>query len=96
MKLISDTHDTLEHATIIDSIRKDQRIAAQNLAPDPAVWPDSIVLRRVIGDLARDHKWIKRIDYAESAFALALPIVPDASILKTRLNGLWQWIQQNE
>lgn len=96
LKLISDTHDTLEHATIIDSIRKDQRIAAQNLAPDPAVWPDSIVLRRVIGDLARDHKWIKRIDYAESAFALALPIVPDASILKTRLNGLWQWIQQNE
>ncbi len=93
---ICDSHDTLEQATVIDCIAKDPRVQAQNLGNNPAVWPESHVLRRVIGDLANKGKWIKRIDYAEKAFAFALPLLPRASILKLQLAELWSWIQKNE
>lgn len=95
LRVISENHDTLEYASLIDAIRKDPRVAGQDLAPDPADWPESAALRRVMGVLAneRKRKWIKRIDYAEKAFRFALPHLPDESLLKTRLDALWKWIQ---
>lgn len=93
---ICGSHDTIEHATVIDSIAKEPRVQALNLDNDPALWPESPVLRQVMGDLANKGKWIKRIDYAEKVCAFALPLFPEASILKSRLAALWSWIQRNE
>jgi len=93
---ICGSHDTIEHATVIDSIAKEPRVQALNLDNDPALWPESPVLRQVMGDLANKGKWIKRIDYAEKVCAFALPLLPEASILKSRLAALWSWIQRNE
>ena len=90
---ISENHDTLELATIIDSIRSTPAVAGQNLVADPAGWPESQALRQVMGDLAHSGSWIKRMDYAEKTFQFALPLLPDASTLKSRLNALWNWIQ---
>lgn len=92
---ICGNHDTLEHASVINCIANEQRVRAQNLGNDPALWPESPVLRQVMGDLANDGKWIKRIDYAEKAFAFALPLLTEASLLKSRLAALWSWIQRN-
>ena len=96
LETICDSHDTLECATAIDSIVKEPRVQAQNLGNDPAVWPESPELRQVMGDLANNGKWIKRIDYAEKAFAFALPLLLGTSILKLRLAALWSWVQKNE
>lgn len=93
---ICNSHDTLEIPTVIDRITKEPRVEDQNLANDPAVWPESQALRQVMGDLANSGKWIKRIDYAEKVFAFALPLLPEASIFKSRLAELWSWIQRNE
>jgi hypothetical protein len=93
LQLISDGHDTLEHATIIDAIRNDVRLAALALGANPAAWPEGDLIRQAIGKLAKDGKWIKRIDYAQNVFAFALPHVPSGGALMTRLDALWQWIQ---
>lgn len=90
---ISQNHDTLELATIIDSVRTAPSVAALNLAAGAADWPDSPALRQVIGDLAHKRDWIKRIDYAARTFRFALPLLPDDSVTKSRLNALWNWIQ---
>lgn len=93
---ISENHDTLEHATIIDCVRTSAGVAGHNLDADPTTWLENPALRKVIGDVAHEHKWIKRIDYAEKAFTLALPLLSDAGVLKTRLGVLWDWLQRNE
>jgi hypothetical protein len=96
LKTISDCHDTLEYATVIDCIVKDPRVQAQRIGNDPAVWQESIVLRQAMGDSANKGKWIKRIDYAEKTFEFALPLLPETSILKLQLAALWSWVQRNE
>lgn len=96
LQTICDSHDTIEHATIIDSIVKEPRIQLQNLDNDPASWPESQLLRKVMGDLANSGAWIKRIDYAEKVFAFAFPHLSDASVIKSRLDALFSWIQRNE
>jgi hypothetical protein len=93
LHLISDGHDTLEHDTIIDAIRTDTRLAALALAENPAAWPEGALIRQVIGKLAKDRNWIKRIDYTQKAFTFAFPHLPDGGVLMTRLDALWQWIQ---
>lgn len=93
LQLISDGHDTLEHATIIDAIRSDARLAALALAEDAVAWPEDDLIRQVIGKLAKDRNWIKRIDYAQKVFAFAFPHLPAGSVMMTRLDALWRWIQ---
>jgi putative ATP-dependent endonuclease of OLD family len=96
LQTICDGHDTLEHTTVVDSIVKEPRIQMQSLGNDPALWPDSQILRQVMGDLANAGKWIKRIDYAEKVFNFALPHLTDTSVIKSRLDALFSWIQRNE
>lgn len=96
LESICNSHDTLECATVTDSIVRESQLQAQNLDSNPALWQESPVLRQVMGDLANRGKWIKRIDYAEKAFAFALPLLPEESILKSRLAALWSSIQRNE
>ena len=93
LETITANHDTLELATIIDRITKEPRAAALSLGADPARWPASPVLRQVIGDLTHEGGWIKRIDYAAKAFRFALPLLPNNTVLKARLDALWNWIQ---
>lgn len=90
-------HDTLEFATVIDAISKDARVEELGLdKKDPAAWPESEPLRRVMGDLARKRGWIKRIDYAEGVFEFALQRLAETSVIRTRLDALFAWIQRNE
>lgn len=96
LKIICNSHDTLEHSTVIDAILKEPQVQDQNLGNDPVVWPESSLLRWAMGDLANKRKWIKRIDYAEKTFAFALPLLPETSLLKSRLDALWTWVQRNE
>ncbi|HBL23358.1 MAG TPA: hypothetical protein DDZ40_04500 [Deltaproteobacteria bacterium] len=96
LQIICDSHDTLEHATVIDTIIKEPRIQPQCLGNDPAHWSESPILRRAMGDLANSGKWIKRIDYAEQVFTFALQLLSDASVIKSRLDALFSWIQRNE
>lgn len=93
LRLISDSHDTIEHATIIDGIRKDERLAALCLTTDPADWPEEDVVRQAIGRHARNGHWIKRIDYADKVFAFVFPLLPHDGVIMSRLNALWRWIQ---
>ena len=93
LRLISDVHDTIEHATILDAIRKDGRLAALDLGPDPVGWPEDPPIKQVIGRLAKDRNWIKRIDYAQKVFAFAFPHLPAGGVLMSRLDALWRWIQ---
>ena len=90
LSAIADAHDTLELDTIVDLIRKDTE---QNLGTKPADWLESPGLRNVMGRLAHERGWIKRIDYAEEIFKFALPLLPDDTVLKKRLDKLWEWIQ---
>jgi hypothetical protein len=83
-------------ATIVDLIRKDARVAALNLSIDTIAWPESALLRQVMGDAAHKGDWIKRIHYASRVFAFALPHLPDSGVLKSRLATLWAWVQGNE
>jgi len=96
LKTICTCHDTLEFATVIDVIIKEPRIQGLSLGNDPALWPENQTLRQVMGDLAKQGKWIKRIDYAEGVFEFALPRLTEASVIKTRLDALFTWIQRNE
>ena len=96
LETISDNHDTIALATIIDRIIKEPRVAWLDLDTKPATWAESPVLRQVMGDLAHKSGWIKRIDYAEAAFGLALPHLPDDTVIKSRLAVLWDWVQEDE
>ena len=77
----------------MDRIRKQPRVVGQNLPADPTSWTESPILRQVIGDLAHEGSWIKRMDYAAKAFRFALPLLPDSTVLKSRLSALWNWVQ---
>lgn len=96
LQIICDEHDTLEHSTVIDTIVKDPRVQQQSLCNNANLWPESKILRQVMGDLTNKGAWIKRIDYAEKVFTFALPLLPAASVIKTRLDALFTWIQRNE
>lgn len=91
---IANAHDTLEFNTIVDLIRQDTEVEDQDLGTKPADWPESQspVLRNVMGRLSHD-RWIKRISRAEEVFEFALPLLPDDTVLKKRLDKLWKWIQ---
>ena len=93
LSTISQSHDTLELATIIDSIRKIPQLTEHRLADDPSLWPENDTIKQVIGDLAHKRGWIKRINYAAKVFRFALPLLPEDSVTKSRLNALWDWIQ---
>ncbi|MBA4367883.1 MAG: hypothetical protein C0403_09630, partial [Desulfobacterium sp.] len=88
--------DTLELSTVIDVIVNEPRLQGLRLVNDPAFWPENQTLRKVIGDLAKQCNWIKRIDYAQGVFEFALPLLTETSIIKTRLDALFTWIQRNE
>lgn len=90
---IADSHRTLDHATIIDCVIKEPRVIAQDLGTDPAAWPESPLLRQVMGELAHERSWIKSIGYAATIFYFALPLLPDTSVIKSRLGLLWDWVQ---
>lgn len=96
LQIICNCHDTLEYATVIDAIVKEPRVQPQQLGNDPSIWPESMILRQVIGDLANKGKWIKRISYAEKVFSFAFRHLSDRSLIKSRLNILYSWIQRNE
>jgi putative ATP-dependent endonuclease of OLD family len=96
LKRICSQHDTLTLATVIDVIIKDSRVATFNLGQGSAGWPESPILRKVIGDLVHEGKWIKRIDYAEKAFEFALPLLADTTTIKVQLAALWNWMQRSE
>lgn len=96
LQTICDSHDTLEYATLVDSIVTEPRVQAQNLGNNPSLWPESQMLRQIMGDLAHKGKWIKRIDYAEKVFIFALPYLTETSVIKSRLRDLFSWIQRNE
>ena len=96
LQTICDSHDTLEYATLIDSIVTEPSVQAQYLGNNPSLWPESQMLRQIIGDLAHKGKWIKRIDYAEKVFIFALPYLTETSVIKSRLRDLFSWIQRNE
>lgn len=93
LQLISDGHDTIEHATIVDAIRSDGRLGDLGLGEDPAAWPEGDVIRQVTGELAKDRKWIKRIDYAQKVFTFGFFHLPAGGVMMTRLDALWRWIQ---
>lgn len=93
LRRISEGHDTIEHATIIDAVRNDERLTALDLGADPLCWPESSLIRQTIGKLAKDGNWIKRIDYAQKVFAFAFPHLPAEGIMMSRLDRLWRWIQ---
>ncbi len=90
---ICENHDTLNMASALDRIRKDSRVAPSNLDASPNQWPESALLRQVMGDIAHHDGWIKRIDYSAKAFRWALPLLPDTTTIKSRLEALWTWIQ---
>ncbi len=96
LSVISQSHDSLELPTIIDCVRKDLRIVSQGLTKVPADWPESLVLREVIGDLIQKREWMKRIHYAAKVFKFALPLLPNDGVLKGQLAALWTWVQANE
>ena len=85
-------HDTIESATVINSIKKDDRISGQDLDDDPAKWAESFDLREVIGCQVRKHGLIKRIDYAEKAFGSVLSLLKE-TVLMSQLDKLWNWMQ---
>jgi putative ATP-dependent endonuclease of the OLD family len=93
---IASNHDTRQVSSMIDEIINEPRLASLNLTNDAANWPDQTIVRKVIGDLAHEGKWIKRLDYARKAFEFALPLLPENGVLKSRLALLWDWVQQHE
>ncbi len=93
---IGRNHDSLTYTVIVDSIIKNSRVAEFNLSAIPESWPESVELRGVIGALAHERGWIKRIDYAQKAFQFALPLLSEGGTIKSRLASLWRWIQQHE
>lgn len=96
LETICSCHDTLEFATVIDLIIKEPRVQQLRLGVNPALWPENQTLRQVMGDLAKRARWIKRISYAERVFRFALPCLTETSVIKTRLDALFTWVQRNE
>jgi len=93
---ISENHDRLELATIIDCIVTHPRVAGQNLGRNTSAWSENQALKITIGEVANAGDWIKRIDYAEKLFRFVFPLLPETSTIKVRLAELWSWIQRNE
>jgi len=93
LRLVSDAHDTIDYATILDGIRKAARLAPLSLGEDPATWPEALVIRQGIGQCMKDGKWIKRIAYAQQVLAFAFLYLPADSTMLSRLDALWRWIQ---
>lgn len=93
LNTIAAAHDTLELDKMVEDVRKDPKVKDLSLSDDPGDWPENDVLRNVIGHLAHKGKWIKRISRAEEVFEFALPLLPDDTGLKKRLDDLWKWIQ---
>ena len=79
---ISENHDSLELATIIDCIVTHPRVAGQNLRRDTSAWPENQVLKTAIAEVAHAGDWIKRIDYAEKLFRFTFPLLPEMSTIK--------------
>jgi putative ATP-dependent endonuclease of OLD family len=96
LSLICEDHDTLELATVVDSVRKHPRLARAQIGGDIDSWPESPDLRKVIGDLANEGGWIKRIDYASKAFRFAFLHLPGDSTIMRQLGALWNWIERGE
>jgi putative ATP-dependent endonuclease of the OLD family len=95
LAVISDSHDTLEYATLVDCIRKEPDAASLGLSADPNTWPESVALRKVIGGLIHRNKWIKRPEYAARTFNFAFQHLPNDCVLMTKLAALWTWVQMN-
>jgi putative ATP-dependent endonuclease of OLD family len=93
---IANNHDTIELPSIIDLVVKEPRLASLGLTSNPSAWPNTPLVRKVIGDLAHKGNWLKRIDYSRKAFEFALPHLPPTGTMKTRLASLWDWIQSND
>ncbi len=93
---IARDHDSMELASMVNAITREPSVADLNLANDARRWSDTPVLRKVLGHLAHQQKWIKRVDYARKVFEFALPQLPDNGVLKTRLASLWNWVQSDE
>lgn len=93
LETIAQSHDTLEFSTIVNSIRSATEVANLDLDENPENWPENTNLRQVMAKLASQSNWIKRIDYASSAFAFALPVLPDDCTTKSRLKAIWDWVQ---
>jgi putative ATP-dependent endonuclease of OLD family len=83
LKRICANHESYELATAVDAISKEPRVASLALGTAIDSWPESVLLRQVIGDLAHKSAWIKRIDLSGQAFDYALPLLPDTSLIKT-------------
>ena len=62
---IANVHETMTEATLIDTIIKEPRVASLALSTQPSAWPEDATLKRVIGDLAHEGSWIKRINRAQ-------------------------------
>ena len=93
---IANVHETMTEATLIDTIIKEPRVASLALSTQPSTWPDDATLKRVIGDLAHEGSWIKRINRAQLVFTFALPLLPNEMVLRTQLALLWDWVQRND
>lgn len=67
----------------------------QGLSDNVAEWVDSNELRADIGKSAgtKANAWFKRMYLAEGVFNLAIPQLKDDSTMKTKLELLWQWVQ---
>ena len=90
---IASAHDTMALDTMIDLIGRAHDGEGEPIGNDPAAWPQSRALVRVLGNVAHQHKWIKRIDLAERTFSHALPRIPTATTLQRRLATLWRWVE---
>jgi len=93
LEKIAEYHDTLEHTSILNTIRKAAQAENFVLPDDVAAWCDSLELRKLIGKAITDGDWIKRMDYSANVFQFAFSKLPDESVIKQRLDKLWQWIQ---
>lgn len=94
LEAIASGHDTMDLASLVDLVVKDQECKVLSLKANPRDWPESIILRRVLGSLAHKHSWFKRIDYAENVFKFALPLLSPSSTTISRVNALWAWMQR--
>lgn len=93
LEKIAQNHERIQHATIVDNIRKAAADLGVSLQDSPSAWKETKELRQVIGKAAEDGKWIKRWDYAAKAFWISLPKLSERSVIKMRMNDLWEWIQ---
>ena len=93
LRSIASAHDTMALGTMIDLIRRAHDDEGGPIGNDPTTWRQSQALARVLGDMAHQHKWFKRIDLAERTFSHALPRIPTATTLQMRLTALWRWVE---